>query len=102
MFEINNFVTAGKFFLIIAGELVLIFVAVSSCGNVDGVPSPITHTGFLSNRLTCTVLTGLRLGAVTPFCSCSTVPITAGLLKEEFLSGLLCPSSLLHRFSIRS
>ena len=29
MFEINNLVTAGNFFLIIAGELVLIFVAVS-------------------------------------------------------------------------
>ncbi len=29
MFEINNFVTAGRFFAIIAGELILIFVAVS-------------------------------------------------------------------------
>ena len=29
MFEINNFVTAGKFFLVIAGEFIVIFVAVS-------------------------------------------------------------------------
>lgn len=29
MFEVNNFVTAGQFFLVIAGELILISVAVS-------------------------------------------------------------------------
>ena len=29
MFELNNFITAGRFFLVIAGELILIFVAVS-------------------------------------------------------------------------
>jgi len=29
MFGLNNFITAGKFFLAIAGELVLIFVVVS-------------------------------------------------------------------------
>lgn len=29
MFELNNFMTAGKFFLIIATELVVIFVAVA-------------------------------------------------------------------------
>ena len=29
MLEMNNFVTAGRFFAIIAGELILIFVAVS-------------------------------------------------------------------------
>jgi len=29
MFELINFMTAGKFFIIIAGELILIFIAVS-------------------------------------------------------------------------
>jgi len=29
MLELNNLVTAGKFFIIIAGELILIFIAVS-------------------------------------------------------------------------
>ena len=83
MFEINNFVTAGKFFLIIAGELVLIFVAVSFLVGIlmEYLP-PSRIRDFLSNRLTWVqYLLGSGLGAVTPFCSCSTVPITAGLLK---------------------
>lgn len=83
MFEINNFVTAGKFFLIIAGELVLIFVAVSFLvGMLMEYLPPSRIRDFLSNRLTWVqYLLGSGLGAVTPFCSCSTVPITAGLLK---------------------
>ena len=83
MFEINNFVTAGKFFVIIAGELVVIFVAVSFIVGVlmEYLP-PSRIRDFLSNRLTWVqYLLGSGLGAVTPFCSCSTVPITAGLLK---------------------
>jgi uncharacterized membrane protein YraQ (UPF0718 family) len=83
MFEINNFVTAGRFFAIIAGELVLIFVAVSFIVGIlmEYLP-PSRIRGFLSNRLTWVqYLLGSGLGAVTPFCSCSTVPITAGLLK---------------------
>jgi uncharacterized protein len=83
MFGINNFVTAAKFFLIIAGELVLIFVAVSFIVGIlmEYLP-PSRIRDFLSNRLTWVqYLLGSGLGAVTPFCSCSTVPITAGLLK---------------------
>lgn len=83
MFAINNFVTAGKFFLIIAGELVLIFVAVSFIvGLLMEYLPPSRIRDFLSNRMTWVqYVLGAGLGAVTPFCSCSTVPITAGLLK---------------------
>jgi len=83
MFEINNFVTAGKFFLVIAGELILIFVAVSFLiGMLSEYLSPSRIRDFLSNKLTLVqYLLGAGLGALTPFCSCSTVPITAGLLK---------------------
>lgn len=83
MFAINNFVTAGEFFLIIAGELVLIFVAVSFIVGIlmEYLP-PSRIRDFLSNRMTWVqYLLGAGLGAATPFCSCSTVPITAGLLK---------------------
>ncbi|MFZ7111817.1 MAG: permease [Desulfatiglandales bacterium] len=83
MFEINNFVTAGRFFLVIAGELVFIFVAVSFLVGIlmEYLP-PSRIKDFLSNRLTWVqYVLGSGLGAVTPFCSCSTVPITAGLLK---------------------
>ncbi|MCX5805417.1 MAG: permease [Proteobacteria bacterium] len=83
MFEMNNFVIASKFFLIIAGELILIFVAVSFIVGVlmEYLP-PSRIRDFLSNKFTwIQYLLGSGLGAITPFCSCSTVPITAGLLK---------------------
>ncbi|HRR72597.1 MAG TPA: permease [Syntrophorhabdaceae bacterium] len=83
MFELNNFVTAVKFFLIISGELVLIFLAVSFVVGIlmEYLP-PSRIRDFLSNRLTwIQYLLGSGLGAITPFCSCSTVPITVGLLK---------------------
>lgn len=83
MFELNNFVTAGHFFLVIAGELVLIFVAVSFLiGLLTEYLPPSRIRDFLSDKLiSVQYLLGAGLGAITPFCSCSTVPITAGLLK---------------------
>jgi uncharacterized membrane protein YraQ (UPF0718 family) len=83
MFELNNFVTAGQFFLVIAGELVLIFVAVSFLiGLLTEYLPPSRIRDFLSDKLiSVQYLLGAGLGALTPFCSCSTVPITAGLLK---------------------
>ncbi len=83
MFGMNNVVTAGKFFLVIAGELVLIFVAVSFLiGLLTEYLPPSRIKDFLSNKLTgLQYIFGAGLGALTPFCSCSTVPITAGLLK---------------------
>jgi hypothetical protein len=83
MLEINNFYNAGKFFLVIAGELVLIFIAVSFLIGVlmEYLP-PSRIRDFLSNRFTWVqYFLGAGLGAITPFCSCSTVPITAGLLQ---------------------
>lgn len=77
MFGLNNFLTASKFFLVIAGELVLIFVAVSFIIGVlmEYLP-PSRVRDFLSNKLGWVqYLLGSGLGAITPFCSCSTVPI---------------------------
>jgi len=83
VFEMNNFITAGQFFLVIAGELILIFVAVSFLiGMLTEYLPPYRIRDFLSNKITSVqYLLGAGLGALTPFCSCSTVPITAGLLK---------------------
>ena len=83
MLEFNNFVTAGEFFLEIAGELILIFVAVSFLiGLLTEYLPPSRIRDFLSGRFTWVqYLLGAGLGAITPFCSCSTVPITAGLLR---------------------
>lgn len=83
MLEFNNFVTAGEFFLEIAGELILIFVAVSFLiGLLTEYLPPSRIRDFLSGRFAwMQYLLGAGLGAITPFCSCSTVPITAGLLR---------------------
>ena len=83
MLEFNNFVTAGEFFLEIAGELILIFVAVSFLiGLLTEYLPPSRIRDFLSGRFTWVqYFLGAGLGAITPFCSCSTVPITAGLLR---------------------
>lgn len=83
MLGINNFITAGKFFLVIAGELILIFIAVSFIiGLLMEYLPPNRIRDFLSNKFTWVqYFLGAGLGAITPFCSCSTVPITAGLLK---------------------
>ena len=83
MLEMNNFVTAGKFFAIIAGELILIFVAISFLiGLITEYLPPEKIREFLSNKFKWLgYLFGAGLGALTPFCSCSTVPITAGLLQ---------------------
>jgi len=83
MLEFNNFITAGEFFLEIAGELILIFVAVSFLiGLLTEYLPPSRIRDFLSGRFTWVqYLLGAGLGAITPFCSCSTVPITAGLLR---------------------
>ena len=83
MLELNNLVTAGKFFIIIAGELILIFIAVSFIiGVITEYLPPEKIRDFLSNKFKWLgYLFGTGLGALTPFCSCSTVPITAGLLQ---------------------
>ena len=83
MFGLNNFITAGKFFQVIAGELILIFIVVSFIiGLLMEYLPPSRVRDYLSNKFTWVqYFLGAGLGALTPFCSCSTVPITAGLLK---------------------
>ena len=83
--KLNNFVTAGKFFLVIAGELIAIFIVVAFIiGLLLEYLPPARIKTFLSgkNKLLQYVL-GAELGADTPFCSCSTVPILTGLLKGD-------------------
>ena len=53
MFGLNNFITAGKFFLVIAGELILIFVIVSFIiGLLMEYLPPTRVRDFLSNKFT--------------------------------------------------
>ena len=83
MLELNNFRTAGKFFLVISGELVLIFIVVAFIvGFLLEYITPAKIKWYLEGRLLWVqYLLGAGLGAITPFCSCSTVPILTGLLR---------------------
>ncbi len=84
MFEVNNLTSAGKYFLVISGELLALFIGVSFLVALlqEFVSEETMHRvlgkprGWFGNIL------GAALGAVTPFCSCSTIPILTGLLNS--------------------
>lgn len=84
MFEINNIVTSARFFLVIAGELVLIFILIAFIvGLLMEYLPPARIRGFFKGRLPwLQYILGSALGAITPFCSCSTVPVLTGLLRS--------------------
>ena len=83
MFEVNNLIVAGRFFLYIFAELLILFVGISFLVAL--------LQEFVSEETVRRVLTkpqkwlgnilGAVLGALTPFCSCSTIPILVGLLN---------------------
>lgn len=71
-----------QFFAIISGELLLLFLLVSFAVAVlqEYLPAAViqrtlTGRGLVGNAV------GAGLGALTPFCSCSTIPVTVGLLN---------------------
>jgi len=83
MLGMNNLTTAGEFFLIISGELIPIFIAVSFLVGVitENLPPERIRDYIDSKFKWLGYVFGAGFGALTPFCSCSTVPITAGLLR---------------------
>lgn len=83
-FTIDSLWKAGGTFLFLFGELFLLFVGISFLVAMLQI--------YISKEKVQRVLTtprkglnsilGALLGAVTPFCSCSTVPILVGLIKS--------------------
>ena len=84
MFQMSSLREVGKMFLFLMGELLLLFIGISFLVALIQI--------YLSKDKIKRILTtprkglnsilGAILGAVTPFCSCSTVPILVGLLKS--------------------
>lgn len=84
MFQMSSLIEVGKMFLFLMGELLLLFILISFIVALIQI--------YLSKEKVKKILTtpskglnsilGALLGAVTPFCSCSTVPILVGLLKS--------------------
>lgn len=82
---IHNLYTAARFFVIIAAELLLLFVGISFLVGLlqEYIPAPVIQKvlGQGRNKILGNVV-GAGFGALTPFCSCSTIPITLGLLNS--------------------
>lgn len=84
MFTIETLLNAGKTFLMLFGELFSLFIGISFVVALlqiyisqDRIKRILTtpKKGFNS-------VLGALLGAVTPFCSCSTIPVLVGLFKS--------------------
>jgi uncharacterized membrane protein YraQ (UPF0718 family) len=78
----NPFWVSLRFFGIILGELTVLFLGISTLvGLVLQYVSDETLRRWLSRRGLSGNFLGAALGAITPFCSCSTIPMTVGLLR---------------------
>ena len=78
----NTLLESLKFFILIFLELTALFLGISTIIGLifryisqETLGRALSRKGFLGNFL------GAALGAVTPFCSCSTIPMTVGLLR---------------------
>ncbi|QGP91439.1 Putative two-component membrane permease complex subunit [Neomoorella glycerini] len=79
---INSLSQALHFFFIITIELVVLFIGVSFLVGLlqEYIPAATVQRLLTGRRGQGNVL-GAVLGAITPFCSCSTIPIMVGLIN---------------------
>ena len=98
----DSLLVAGRWFLILTAELVALFLAVSFLvGLLQAWVSEERIRSLLARKSrSASYVAGAALGAITPFCSCSTVPLLAGLLRSRAPFGpsmaFLIASPLLH------
>jgi len=79
---VNPFWTSLRFFGLILVELGVLFMGISTLvGLAFEYISNETLRRWLNRRGWLGNLLGASLGAATPFCSCSTIPMTVGLLR---------------------
>lgn len=79
---LNNLATTGHYFLVITGELILLFLVISFIVGLiqELVPDEKMQAVLGKPRKLWGNTLGALFGALTPFCSCSTIPILVGLL----------------------
>ncbi|HLR20025.1 MAG TPA: permease [Staphylococcus sp.] len=82
---IESIIDFGKTFLILFFELLALFIVVSfivsfiqQIVSEDKIQKLLSKPNKVSNYIL-----GMIFGALTPFCSCSTIPILAGLLNSK-------------------
>lgn len=80
----NSLWMSLQFFGLILAELIVLFLGISTLVGLafqfisdEKLRRWLSKKGWLGNFL------GAALGAVTPFCSCSTIPMTVGLLRAK-------------------
>ena len=80
----NSFETSLYFFFILLAELSLLFIGISTIIGLtlayisdDKLQRLLSHKGIFGNIL------GALMGGMTPFCACSTIPMTVGMLKAK-------------------
>jgi len=79
---VNSLWDTIQFFLLILAELTVLFLGISTIvGLVFEYVSDDTLRRWLHRRGWLGYFLGATFGAATPFCSCSTIPITVGLLR---------------------
>lgn len=83
-FTMDSLIKAGGTFLYLFGELFLLFIGISFLVALLQiyVSKQKIQRILTTPRKTLNSILGAALGAVTPFCSCSTVPILVGLIKS--------------------
>jgi hypothetical protein len=80
----NTLLGSLRFFFIIFAELTFLFLGISTLVGLifeyvsdEKIRRWLSHKGWIGNFL------GAAMGAITPFCSCSTIPMTVGLLRAN-------------------
>lgn len=78
----NTLTKTIEYFIIISAELTVLFLGISTIVGIilmyipqDKLKNWLSRRGIIGNFL------GALIGALTPFCACSTIPMTLGLLK---------------------
>lgn len=84
MFTAETLINAGKTFFMLFGELFILFIGISFIVALLQIyisPEKIKKV-LTTPRKGINSIFGALLGIVTPFCSCSTIPVLAGLIKS--------------------
>ena len=79
-----NLLEATRWFVVMTAELIVLFLALSFLIGLLGawVPEQKVRLVFEKRSPVGAYLGGAALGVITPFCSCSTIPVLAGLLRS--------------------